>query len=87
MEYDFLADEFLTDFNTAVPQSTLIPLGTIVKVSVKIHPGGYEQNSWLSKSVNSGSIYLNTEFTVVEGPYSQYKIHQIIGIRRCLQSM
>ncbi|MFP3030771.1 MAG: hypothetical protein ACEY3M_06320, partial [Wolbachia sp.] len=62
--------DFLTDFNTAKPRSSLIPAGTIVKVLVKICPGGHEPNGLLTKSKNTGSIYLNLEFTVVEGPYS-----------------
>lgn len=81
MTDDLLIDDFLTDFNTAVPQCSLIPLGTIVKVSVKVCPGGHRPDGWLSKSTNTGSIYLNTEFTVIEGPYLQHKIHQIIGIK------
>ncbi len=73
--------DFLTDFNTAKPRSSLIPAGTIAKVLVKICPGGYEPNGLLTKSKNTGSIYLNLEFTVVEGPYSKRKIYQIFGIQ------
>ncbi|XGA08496.1 MAG: hypothetical protein U0X86_000739 [Wolbachia endosymbiont of Xenopsylla cheopis] len=71
----------LTDFNTAKSQKNLIPAGTIVKVRMTIQPGGYEPDFWLTKSPSTGSIYLNTEFIVTEGPYAKYKIYQIIGIK------
>ncbi len=68
-----------TDFNTAKSQSNLIPKGTIVKAKMAIKPGGYED--WYTKSYATGSIYLNAEFTVVEGPYAKRKIYQVIGIK------
>ncbi|MDX5488380.1 MAG: hypothetical protein O7150_06430 [Wolbachia endosymbiont of Andrena praecox] len=71
--------DFLTDFNTAKLQSNLIPKGTIVKVKMAIKPGGYE--NWFTKSYTTGSIYLNVEFTVTEGPYAKRKIFQVIGIK------
>lgn len=70
---------FLTDFNTAKPQSNLIPKGTTVKVKMAIKPGGYE--CWFTESPTTGSIYLNAEFTVIEGPYAKHKIYQAIGIK------
>ncbi|WP_353277748.1 hypothetical protein [Wolbachia endosymbiont (group A) of Agelastica alni] len=69
----------LTDFNTAKSQSNLIPKGTTVKVKMAIKPGGYED--WFTKSYATGSIYLNAEFTVTEGPYAKRKIYQVIGIK------
>ena len=74
-----MLEDFLTDFNTAKLQSSLIPKGTIVKVKMAIKPGGYE--NWFTKSYATGSIYLNAEFTVIEGPYAKRKIHQMIGIK------
>ncbi|NSX82968.1 hypothetical protein GOM44_00160 [Wolbachia endosymbiont of Atemnus politus] len=68
-----------TDFNTAKSQSNLIPRGTTVKVKMAIKPGGYEH--WFTRSPNTGSIYLNTEFTVIEGPYARHKIYQAIGVK------
>jgi hypothetical protein len=68
-----------TDFNTAKLQSRLIPKGTIVKVKMAIKPGGCEH--WFTKSPTTGSIYLSTEFTVIEGLYAKHKIYQIIGIK------
>ncbi|MDR1139422.1 hypothetical protein ACJZL3_04390 [Wolbachia endosymbiont of Rhagoletis cingulata] len=74
-----MLQNLLTDFNTVKPQSRLIPKGTIVKVKMTIKPGGYEH--WFTKSPTTGSIYLNTEFTVIEGLYEKHKIYQIIGIK------
>lgn len=71
--------DFLTDFNNAKLQSSLIPKGTTVKVKMAIKPGGYE--NWFTKSYTTGSIYLNAEFTVTEGPYAKRKIFQIIGVK------
>ncbi|KZC11439.1 hypothetical protein WN55_03028 [Dufourea novaeangliae] len=51
----------------------------IVKVKIAIKPGGYE--NWFSKICATGSIYLNAEFTVTEGPYAKCKIYQEIGIK------
>ncbi|KLT21868.1 putative phage related protein [Wolbachia endosymbiont of Armadillidium vulgare str. wVulC] len=74
-----MLSDFLTDFNTAKLQSNLIPKGTIVKVKMAIKPGDYE--NWFIKSYTTGSIYLNVEFTVTEGPYAKRKIFQIIGVK------
>ncbi|WP_264685365.1 hypothetical protein [Wolbachia endosymbiont (group B) of Parapoynx stratiotata] len=74
-----MLQDFLTDFNNAKLQSSLIPKGTIVKVKMAIKPGGYE--NWFTKSYDTGNIYLNAEFTVIEGPYAKCKIYQIIGIK------
>ena len=74
-----LLQDLLTDFNTAKSQNGLIPKGTIVKVKMAIKPGGHEH--WLTKSPTTGSIYLNAEFTVIEGPYAKYRIYQAIGIK------
>ncbi|WP_353273381.1 hypothetical protein [Wolbachia endosymbiont (group A) of Agelastica alni] len=74
-----MLQDFLTDFNTAKSQSNLIPKGTTAKVKMAIKPGGYE--NWFTKSYATGSIYLNAEFTVTEGPYAKRKIYQVIGIK------
>ncbi len=74
-----MLQDMLADFNNAKSQSNLIPKGTIVKVQMAIKPGGYE--SWFTKSLTTGSIYLNAEFTVIEGPYAKHKIFQMIGIK------
>jgi len=76
---NYMLQNSLTDFNTAKLQSSLIPKGTIVKVKMAIKPGGYE--NWFTKSYTTDSIYLNAEFTVIEGPYAKQKIFQMIGIK------
>lgn len=78
-----MLEDLLTDFNTAAPQSSrqeLIPVGTIAKTVLTIHPGSYGTDGWLTKSHNTGSIYLNAEFTVIEGLYVKRKIRHLIGI-------
>ena len=75
----FMLTDFSTDFNTAKPQNNLIPKGTIVKVKMAVKPGSYKD--WYTKSYATGSIYLNAEFTVVEGPYAKQKIYQAIGVK------
>ncbi|NSX83820.1 hypothetical protein GOM44_06430 [Wolbachia endosymbiont of Atemnus politus] len=52
-----------------------MPKGTTVKVK----PGGYE--CWFTRSLTTGTIYLNAEFTVTEGPYARHRIYQAIGIK------
>jgi hypothetical protein len=74
-----MLQELLTDFNNVKSQSKLIPKGTTAKVRMTIKPGNYE--CWLTKSLTTGSIYLNAEFTVIEGPYAKHKIYQMIGIK------
>lgn len=74
-----MLQDVLTDFNTVKSQSDLVPKGTIVKVKMAIKPGGYE--CWFTRSLATGSIYLNAEFTVIEGPYAKHKIYQMIGIK------
>ena len=74
---------FLTDFNTATPQTLsprLIPAGTIAKVILKIHAGNYGTEGWLTHNERTGSIYLDTELTITEGPYARRKIFHLIGI-------
>lgn len=74
-----MLQDLLTDFNSAKSQSNLIPKGAVVKVKMAIKPGGYEH--WFTRSLVTGSIYLNAEFTVIEGPYAKHKIYQVIGIK------
>jgi len=74
-----MLSDFLTDFNNAKLQSSLIPRGTIVKVKMAVKAGSYE--NWFTKSYATGSIYLNAEFTVTEGQYAKRKIYQVIGIK------
>ncbi|WCR54475.1 MAG: hypothetical protein PG981_001497 [Wolbachia endosymbiont of Ctenocephalides orientis wCori] len=74
-----MLQDLLTDFNSVKSYGNLIPKGTIVKVKMAIKPGGHE--CWFTRSLATGSIYLNAEFTVIEGPYAKQKIYQMIGIK------
>ncbi|OYW52997.1 MAG: hypothetical protein B7Y80_18705 [Hyphomicrobium sp. 32-62-53] len=73
------------DFNDAKPTSNLIPKGTIVKVRLTIRPGGFDDpaQGWTggyAKRGTTGSVYLDAEYTVLEGPYAKRKIWSMIGL-------
>ena len=76
------------DFNTAPDQHTfdVIPKGTLVKVSLRIQPGGYSdstqawEDGYATKSASSGSIYLKCTYTILEGEYAKRKIWGCIGL-------
>lgn len=76
------------DFNTADDQNSydLIPKGTLIKVRMSIKPGGYDdpQKGWTGGyatfNATRGSVYLNTEFVVLEGQYARRKIWSLIGL-------
>ena len=73
------------DFNDAQSNSNVIPKGTLAKVRLTIRPGGYDDPSqgWTggyAKRGNTGSVYLDAEYTVLEGPYAKRKIWSLIGL-------
>ena len=73
------------DYNDAVQNPNLIPKGTLAKVRLTIRPGGFDDASqgWTGGYAtrgNSGAVYLNGEFTVLEGPYAKRKIFTLIGL-------
>lgn len=76
------------DYNTAGSQSNfdVIPAGTLAKVSLKIKPGGHDNEKqgwtggWATQSKTSTSIFLNCEFTVMAGHYARRKIWSLIGL-------
>ena len=76
------------DFNDADSQTSydLIPKGTIVPVRMTIKPGGYDDPSqgWIggyaTRNDTSGSVYLNAEFVLLEGPYAKRKVWTLIGL-------
>jgi hypothetical protein len=76
------------DFNSADDQNSfdLIPKGTLVKVRMTIRPGGYDDASqgwtggYATQSNTTGSIYLNCEFVVLDGPYAKRKMWSLIGL-------
>ena len=73
------------DFNTAEDQSDVIPKGTLVKVRMTIKPGGYSSPEWeggyASQNNDTGSVYLNCEFVVLEGQYARRKVWSLIGLQ------
>jgi hypothetical protein len=74
-----------TDFNDARQNPNLIPKGTIAKVRLTIRPGGFDDPSqgWTggyARRGTTGSVYLDVEYTVLEGPYAKRKIWSMIGL-------
>ena len=76
------------DFNSAADQGSfdLIPKGTLVRVHMTIRPGGYDDpaqgwtGGYATRNANTGSVYLNCEFVVLEGPYARRKLWSLIGL-------
>jgi hypothetical protein len=73
------------DFNDAKQNSNLIPRGTIAKVRLTIRPGGFDDPSqgWTggySKRAATGAVYLDAEYTVMEGPFAKRKVWSMIGL-------
>ncbi len=76
------------DFNDAPEQRTfeLIPKGALVKVCLRIRPGGFDDpaqgwtGGYATRHPNTGSVYLNGEFTVMEGEYVRCKLWSLIGL-------
>jgi len=76
------------DFNSAEDQNNfdVIPKGTLVKVRMTIRPGGYDDASqgwtggYATQSLTTGSVYLNCEFVVLDGPYAKRKMWSLIGL-------
>ena len=73
------------DFNDAKQNANLIPKGTIAKVRLTIRPGGFDDPSqgWTggyARRGTTGSVYLDVEYTVLEGPYVKRKVWSMIGL-------
>jgi hypothetical protein len=76
------------DFNSAAEQSSydLIPKGSVVRVRMTIKPGGYDDPSqgwtggYATRSLSTGSVYLNCEFVVLDGPFARRKMWSLIGL-------
>jgi hypothetical protein len=73
------------DFNSAQGNANLIPKGTLVKVRLTIRPGGYDDpaQGWTggyATRASTTSVYLDAEYTVLEGPYAKRKIFSLIGL-------
>lgn len=74
------------NFNDAEnPAFSLIPKGSLVKVRMTIKPGGYDDanqgwlHGWATRG-DSGAVYLNGEFVVLEGKYARRKLWSLIGL-------
>lgn len=75
------------DAEEYVDRTDLIPKGTIVKVHLKIKPGGYDDPSqgwtggYATRSDKTGSVYLAPEYTIVGGPHNKRKVFKsLIGL-------
>ena len=79
------------NFDKAPPQGSfpVIPDGTILRVSLWIRHGNYQDSTsslkwahgYATKSPTTGSVYLSCEYTVTEeGPYCGNKIWGLIGL-------
>ena len=74
-----------SDFNDAKQNANLIPKGTIAKVRLTIRPGGFDDpgQGWTggyARRGTTGSVYLDAEYTVLEGPYAKRKVWSMIGL-------
>ena len=77
------------DYNDAESQTSyeLIPKGTIVPVRMTIKPGGYDDPSlgwtggYATHNDTTGSVYLNAEFVITEGPFAKRKVWSLIGLK------
>jgi len=63
----------------------LIPNNTLAKVRLVIRPGGYDDpnQGWtdgMATCSESGAVYLDCEFVVMEGPWAKRKIWSLIGL-------
>ncbi|MFM7607673.1 MAG: hypothetical protein ACKO9A_02170 [Alphaproteobacteria bacterium] len=73
------------DYNDARQNPNLIPKGTLAKIRLPLRPGGFDDASqgWhggYATRGTTGAVYLNCEFTVLEGPYAKRKIFTLIGL-------
>jgi len=74
------------NFNDAEDQTfyTLIPHRTIAKVVMLIKKGGYVTSEfpdgYATKSDSTGSVYLASEFVILNGEYENRKIWSYIGL-------
>jgi hypothetical protein len=76
------------DFNSASEQTSfeLIPKGSLVRVRMTIKPGGFDDASqgwtggYATRSVSTGSVYLNCEFVVTDGEFARRKMWSLIGL-------
>jgi len=73
------------DFNDAQSNTNVIPKGTLARVRLTLRPGGFDDPSqgWTggyARRGATGAVYLDAEYTVLEGPYARRKIWSMIGL-------
>ena len=76
------------DFNDAEAQRSfdVIPKGAVAPVRMTIKPGGYDDpgqgwtGSYATRNETTGSIYLNAEFVITEGPHARRRVWSLIGL-------
>ena len=77
-----------SDFNDAEPQQSydIIPKGTVAPVRVTIKPGNYDDpgqgwtGGYATRNDTTGSVYLNAEFAILEGPFANRRVWSLIGL-------
>jgi hypothetical protein len=77
------------DYSNAAPQQdfgSLIPAGTVAKVRMTIKRGGYDDpargwtGGYATCKRSTGAIYLNCQFTILEGEYAGRIVWSLIGL-------
>lgn len=75
-----------TDAEEQVDRGGIIPQGTIVKVILKVRPGGHDDPSqgWtgglVTRNADTGSCYIDAEYTIIGGQYDKRKVWSLIGL-------
>lgn len=76
-----------SDADEHIDRTGLIPSGTIVKVRLKVKPGGHNDPSqgwtggYATRSDATGSVYLAPEYTIIGGLYGKRKVFKaLIGL-------
>lgn len=72
----------MIDFNNAEPQNSfdLIPANTIAKARLVLKPGNDSVDTFVTRSKNGDTAYLNCEFIILEGEHAKRKIFDKIGV-------
>jgi hypothetical protein len=69
------------DFNdVSGMQRSLIPNGTLAELQMKVRPGNAGEGGWLKRSADGKSEALDTELTVIGGPYKGRKLWQLLTL-------
>jgi hypothetical protein len=69
------------NFNDATgKQRFLIPHGTLAVLQMKVRPGNAGEGRWLKRSTDGNSEALDTELTVIGGPYDKRKLWLLLTL-------